>query len=383
MRLPEGVDGECDAAFAPVAAELARQLAAGRHRGVAVAVRHRGRPVVDLWGGGFGAATIVVSFSTTKGPVALAAHMALERAGVGYDAPVAALWPEFGRRGKDAVTVGQALCHEAGVPQVRDAVATVAELADDEAMVAMVAALPPLWPPGTANGYHAVTWGWLVGEIVRRVDGRTVDRFMAEEVAGPLGLDGAMIGVPPPERHRLARLVPDAALAALPPLETLLPAESLTLRALPPPGDLVAHLNGDAGLGACTPALNGAFTARSLVALYALLERGGRLGGQRLLRPETVVAATAVQSSRPDLVLLVPMHWRLGFMGVAAGPVPARVPTAAFGHAGFGGSLALADPAAGLAVAVTVDRLSLDLLGDDRARSLVVASRAGAEAAGP
>ena len=383
MALPDGVQGECSAGFAAVADVLAGQLASGAHTGAAVAVRHRGRPVVDLWGGTFGCDTLAVSFSTTKGAVALAAHMALERAGVPYDAPVAASWPEFGRKGKDAVTVRHALCHEAGVPQIRDAVAALADIADWDAMVDMVAGLPPLWEAGTANGYHALTWGWLVGELVRRVDGRRVDTFLAEEVAGPLGLDGCFVGVPPAERHRVAPLSYDAALAAMPALEDLLPADSLTLRALFPPGDVLGFVNSETGLAACAPAISGAFTARSLATMYAALEGGGRLDGVRLLRPETVAAATAVQNTRPDLVLIVPMHWRLGFMGGGLPYVsPAGPHPEAFGHAGFGGSLAMADPRSGLAVALTLDRLSLDLLGDDRSRSILAAALAAAEAAG-
>lgn len=382
MALPDGVHGACDPRFSAVAGVLGRQLSTGAHAGAAVAVRHRGRAVVDIWGGTFARDTLAVSFSTTKGPVALAAHMALERAGIGYATPVAALWPEFGRRGKDAVTVGQLLCHEAGVPQIRDAVGDVAAFADWDTMVAAVQELPPLWAPGTANGYHAITWGWLAGELVRRVDGRRVDDFLAEEVAGPLDLDGCFLATPPAERHRIAPVGFDPAVAALPRLEDLLPPDSFTLRAFPSPGDVVDFVNSEGGLGACAPAISGAFTARSLATIYAALERGGSLDGVGLLRPETVSAATTVQNTRPDLVLLVPMHWRLGFMGGGLGP--AAVPTTgrrrgAFGHAGFGGSSAMADPSSGVAAAVTLDRLSLDLLGDDRARAVLGAAVAAAE----
>ncbi|MEO6121532.1 MAG: serine hydrolase domain-containing protein [Acidimicrobiales bacterium] len=380
MLLPDGVHGECHPHFSAVSDALATQLRAGAHRGVAVAVRHRGRPVVDLWGGTFAEDTLALSFSTTKGPVALAAHMALERAGVGYETAVAALWPEFGCRGKATVTIRQLLCHEAGIPQIRDRVGRLTEIADWDAMVAMVQDLPPLWEPGTANGYHALTWGWLVAELVRRVDGRRIDDFLAEEVAGPLGLDGCFVGTPAAERHRLARLQFDAALAAMPALEDLLPADSITLRAIFPPGDVLDFFNSDLGVGACAPAVTGSFTARSLATVYASLEQGGALDGVRLLRPETVAAATAVQNTRPDLVLLVPMHWRLGFMGGGLPYVsPAGPHPEAFGHAGFGGSMAMADPRSGLAVAMTLDRLSLDLLGDRRAGAVLGAALAAAD----
>ncbi|MEO7836724.1 MAG: serine hydrolase domain-containing protein [Acidimicrobiales bacterium] len=370
--LPEGVQGSCHSRFAAVADLLGAQLTAGSHHGVAVAVRHRGEPVVDLWGGAFREDSLVVSFSTTKGPVAIALHQALERKGVGYDTPVAAVWPEFAAHGKGSVTIRQCLCHEAGVPQIRDQVDDVWALTDWDAMVAMTAGLEPLWEPGTANGYHAINWGWLAGELVRRIDGRAVDRFLAEEVAGPLGLDGCFLGVPDDQRHRVVPVALDPAYGALPRLEDVLPPDSFTVKSLTPRGDLVEFVNSAAGMAACVPAITGAFTARSLAAIYGDLERGGRPGGTaRLLRAETVAAATSVQNTRPDLVLLVPMHWRLGFM--SGGNFTFSHP-GAYGHAGFGGSLAMADPVTELAVAVTVDLLSPDVLGDGRGRNIVAAA---------
>ena len=376
--LPDGVEGWCDPRFATVAQVLAGQLATGVHHGVAVAVRHRGQPVVDIWGGGFKEHTLAVSFSTTKGPVAIALHMALERAGVGYDTPMAAVWPEFAQSGKAAVTIRQVLCHEAGIPQIRDEVTDVWAMADWDAMVATVEALPPLWEPGSANGYHALTWGWLAGELLRRVDGRPPDRFLAEEIAGPLDLDGCFLGTPAAEAHRLVPVAWNPIYLDMPPLDQLLPPDSLTLRAVAPAGDMVAFVNSEAGRSSCVPAITGAFTARSLAAIYAVMERGGSLGGARLLAPATVEAATTVQNDRPDLVLFVPMHWRLGFMGL--GGARAGGPSPAYGHAGLGGSVALADPRGELAMAVTLDRLELDLLGDDRAGAILRAATAAVEA---
>lgn len=375
--LPDGVDGWCDAAFAPVARVLAEQLAAGAHHGVAVAVRHRGAPVVDLWGGSFRRDTLAVSFSATKGPVALAVHMALERAGVAYDTPVAEVWPGFEQHGKAAVTIRHVLCHEAGIPQIRGEVPDVWAMADWDAMVATVASLRPLWEPGTANGYHALTWGWLAGEVLHRVDGRLPAQFLADEIAGPLGLDGCFLGTPAGEASRLAPVAWNPVYGDLTPLDQLLPADSLTVRALAPAGDVVAFVNSESGRAACVPAITGAFTARSLAAVYAVLERRGTLDGVRLLSPATVEAATTVQNDRPDLVLFVPMHWRLGFMGI--GLDGGGGPGSAYGHAGLGGSVGLVDPRTELAVAVTLDRLELDLLGDDRARGLARAAAAAVD----
>ena len=377
--LPDGVSGRCDSRFAGVARALAAQLRDGAHHGAAVAVRLRGEPVVDLWCGAFAEDTVVVSFSTTKGLVATALHMALERAGVAYDRALAEVWPAFSAAGKGDITIRQCLCHEAGIPQIRDEVDDVWAMADRPAMEAMVERLAPIWVPGTANGYHALNWGWLAGGLLERVDGRPLPRFVDEEVAGPLGLDGCFLGTPASEDHRLAPVFLHPSYADMPPLEQLLPPDSVTLQALSPRGDVVEFVNSEQGRRACVPAITGAFTARSLAALYAALERGGALDGARLLRPETLEAAVTVQNTRPDLVLFVPVAWRLGFMtmgptsGLSVGDTKG-----AFGHAGLGGSMALADPGSGLAVAVTLDRLEPNLLSDGRARALVEAALAGA-----
>src|SRR5687768_5195662 len=142
--LPEGISGECDPRFARIADTLAEQLAAGQHHAAAIAVRHRGRPVVDIWGGPWQQDSMALSFSTTKGVAALALHMVMERAGLSYDTPVAQVWPEFGVNGKDVITIRHCLCHEAGVPQIRGEVADVSEMADWDAMVAMMERLTPL-----------------------------------------------------------------------------------------------------------------------------------------------------------------------------------------------------------------------------------------------
>lgn len=372
-KLPEAIEGACDARFAAVAELLAAQLASGAHHGAAVAVRHRGAPVVDIWGGaGWSERTIAVSFSTSKGPAATALHMAMERAGIDYEAPVASVWPEFG---KPVVTIRHVLCHEAGVPQIRGEVPDVWAMADWDAMVAMMERLEPLWEPGTANGYHAVNFGWMVGELVRRIDGRDLSTFLADEIAGPLDLDGFYIGTPESEHHRAVPLIaPEIDEATF---SAFVPPDSIAWRALSPDGDIVEFVNSPQGLSTCGPAFSGAFTARSLAAFYATLERGER-DGVRLLSAETLARATTVQNTRPDLVLVLPMHWRLGFMGGGGMLAIAGPNEEAFGHAGYGGSVALADPKAEVAIAVTLDRLELNLLGGDRVSAVVQAAIAAA-----
>jgi CubicO group peptidase (beta-lactamase class C family) len=390
VRLPEGIDGTCDARFAAIPEILAEQLASGAHHGVAVAVRHRGEPVVDVWGGrrraldGGGEQpwtedTMVLSFSTTKGPASTALHMVMERAGVDYDAPVASIWPEFGKSGKDGVTIRHVLCHEAGVPQIRGEIADVSEMADWDAMVAMMERLAPLWPPGTENGYHAINFGWMVGELVRRIDGRDLTTFIAEELAGPLGLDGFHVGTPPSEHGRVARVFHPQGTSGGD-LYELIPRDHLLWRALAPDGDFDAYVNSAAGLSSCAPAFNGVFTARSLATFYAALERGGALGRVRLLSPDTLASAVVVQNERPDLVLFVPIRWRLGFMGGGHELSPGGPNREAFGHAGLGGSVAFADPKAEVAVAVVLDRLEWNFLGGDRILRVVHAAVHAAEA---
>ena len=373
--LPDGVHGWCDDRFASVATTLGAQIESGVHDGAAVAIRHRGVPVVDLWAGSFAEDSLVVSFSTTKGVVATAVHMAMERADLSYDTPVVTVWPEFGQAGKESVTIRHLLCHEAGIPQIRDVVPDIAFLAGWDAMVATVEALPPLWKPGTANGYHALTWGWLAGELIHRVDGRPLQQFLADELTAPLGLDGCFVGTPADHVHRLVPVLWNPIYLDMPTLDQLLPPDSLTLQAVAPRGDMVTFVNSDVGRSACVPAITGAFTARSLATLYAALAAGGTIDGVRLLSPATVATATEVQNDRPDLVLFTPVYWRLGYMGFGLGlGANAGVAPAAFGHAGLGGSVAGADPVTGLAVAVTLNRLELNVMGDDRAAALVRAA---------
>jgi CubicO group peptidase (beta-lactamase class C family) len=284
---------------------------------------------------------------------------------------VAELWPEFGVKGKDVITIRHCLCHEAGVPQIRDEIPGVETMADWDAMVAMMERLEPLWEPGTANGYHAINYGWLVGELVRRIDGRPISQFLAEEVSGPLGLDGCYIGTPPSEHERIVPLISTPMPEGSPSLEDFLGKDSIAARALSPAGNITDFLNSAAGKATCGPAFSGAFTARSLATIYAMMQGNGELDGVRLLKPETVATATTVQNTRPDLVIMFPIGWRLGFMSGGNALSPAGPNEAAFGHAGFGGSVGIADPTAELSLAITLDRLEVNLMGGDRISKVV------------
>ena len=380
--------GTCDASFQPVADAFGAQLAEGGGGGVAV--YHRGRPVVDLWGGvaddGSGRDwhedTTVMAFSTTKGVASTALHICVDRGWLAVDDRVADHWPDFARNGKSEITVRQVLCHEAGLYDVTSLLSSAEQLLDWDAMVAALERAEPAFEPGTANAYHAVTYGFLVGELVRRVSGTGISDFVAAEIAGPLGLDGAYVGTPDDALDRVAILIQPPGLADV--LRSdgesgsgsgiVALAESMGLEIHPEVTRAAfgfAELRELAGtreaLRHPIPSFNGTFTARSLARMYAALAAGGTLDGVTLMAPETVEAAIEIQNDRPDLAIVFPMHWRLGYHGVFT---TAGIPERGFGHMGLGGSGAWADPDRELAVAMVVNRLGANLVGDDRLMSL-------------
>lgn len=384
------IQGRVHPDFAALAGLLARQVR-GRPGGAAVAVYHEGEPVVDIWAGERGPGgdaweqdTMALSFSTTKGVASTALHVCADRGLVDYDAPVAHYWPEFAQAGKEGVTVRQVLCHEAGLHGIRGLVDHSERMLDWEYMVDALAAAPPAYAPGTANGYHALTYGWLVGELVRRVSGTAVDEFVQKELAAPLGLDGLHIGVPPEERHRVARLL--RPMLDFENLRTVARAVSRTARSVGARIDLDTSVDAlyprgfvdvfwsDRVHDAPMPAANGTFTARSLARLYAMWAGGGELDGVRLLSERTVQEAAEVQNRRRDVVLGIPMRWRMGFhmVGTSRGFLPH-----AFGHFGYGGSGAWACPRRRLAVAFVTNRVAGTPVADTRMiRVGGVASRA-------
>jgi CubicO group peptidase (beta-lactamase class C family) len=391
--LPEGVEGSCDERFAEVATLLGSQIAAGEQHGVAFAAYHRGEPVIDIWGGRrltpegdapWQRDTMAICFSTTKGVAATALHMAMERKGVDYDTPVASVWPEFAANGKDRVTIRHLLTHEAGIPQIRDVIDDVEALADWDGLVAKMESLEPIWEPGTANGYHAITFGPLVGETLRRIDGRDIQTFLADELAGPLELDGLFIGTPPEQHARIAPLLrpPGQEEMDMDSVYQFIPEDSILWRALAPRGDILEFLNTPRGMSTCLPSASGAFTARSLAKLYAAWERGGAIDGVRILKPDTVAKATTVQNTRNDLVIMLAPHWRLGFMSGGGSAIPVLGPNAeAYGHVGAGGTLAGCDPSAEVSFALVYDLFADQLLGAARSLSLVEATVRAAQAA--
>ncbi len=342
-----------------VTAALEELIASGAESGLQVAAWHRGEQVVDAWAGLADAETgrpvdgdtLFTSFSCTKGVTATAIHLLVERGALAYDEPVAAHWPEFAQRGKQGVTIRHALTHRAGVPQMPEGV-TPALMADWEYMCGAIAALEPLWEPGARTGYHAYTFGWILGEVARRADGRSINRFTQEEICGPLGLDGIHLGVTGADEARVARLVDGPRADAPPP-----PPDALILRAIPPAvGILAAPYNEPAVRRAALPAHGGLLNARSLARLYAALGNGGELDGVRLLPEERVRTATRQQTDDVDLVIQQPVRKALGYL--QSGPISAMGPRAsAFGHPGAGGAIGFADPEREFAFALTKSSL--------------------------
>ena len=368
------VEGRCDLGFEAVRDAFARNFAELREVGAACCVYVDGKPVVDIWGGladreagrPWTEDTIVLVYSSTKGVTATAANLLIERGALDPDAPAAKYWPEFGAAGKDAIPVRQLLSHQAGLPLV-DGDFTIADVLAWDPVVDALASQPPRWEPGTSHGYHMRTYGWLVGELIRRVDGRTIGQFVADELAAPLGLD-FWIGLPEDQEPRCATLVP----AGPSDLVELLPEGTLLREAIPNPGGLFAYderWNTRPFHAAELPSSNGIGDARSLARLYASLI--GEVDGVRLLEPETVRAASTPEARGTDAVLMIETAYGLGFMlppslDQYAGPT-------AFGHAGAGGSLALADPDAGFAFAYVMNQLRFDPVSYPRASNLLQA----------
>ena len=350
--------------------------------GAAFSLYHRGVKVVDLWGGVADEETgrpwaedsIVLVFSSTKGATAICAHLLAQRGELDLDAPVAEYWPEFAAAGKQDIPVRWLLSHEVGLP-VFDNPMTAEEWLSWEAPVKALAAQRPVWEPGTAHGYHAGTYGWLVGEVVRRISGKSVGTFFADEVAGPLGLD-FWIGLPENEESRVVPMIgidlqdSDVDEQALTErrrtlLETARDPDSLLNR---PSTTTAPDMNSRAFHAAEIPAGNGITDARSLARMYASLIGDG-VDGVRLLNDETVARASTEQANGRDEVMGIETRFGLGFSldGTYGGE-------SAFGHGGAGGSLGFADPKAEIAFGYVMNKMQLVANDDPRTLNLIAAA---------
>jgi CubicO group peptidase (beta-lactamase class C family) len=369
------VQGWAARGYEEVTAAFAANFAQHDDVGAACAVYRDGRPVVDLWAGvadhvadrPWTEDTVQVVFSATKGLPAACVNLLVERGDLALDEPIATWWPEFAAAGKHAIPLRWVLCHKAGLAAV-DGDLTLAEVLAWHPVVAAIAAQAPNWEPGTAHGYHMRSFGWILGEVVRRVTGRSIGRFFADEIARPLGL-AAWIGLPEAVLPRCARLIPPERPLAI---GDLLGADSLTARVWSGPSHLFAYdemWNRPEILRAEMPSSNGVMSARALARFYAALACS--VDGVRVLAPETLAAAGVVQAEGPDRVLMLPSTYGLGFilqpmLAPGAGP-------RAIGHPGAGGSLGFVDREAGLAFGYVTTRMKFDLAGDERTRGLVAA----------
>jgi CubicO group peptidase (beta-lactamase class C family) len=366
------IEGEFDERFGGVAEALARNLDEGVDVGASVAVVLDGEPVVDIWGGhkdlaeteAWGPDTIVNVFSTTKTMTALCALILADRGELDLHAPVARYWPEFGQAGKDRIEVRELLGHTSGLSGW-DAPLAPEELADWDRCASLLAAQAPWWEPGTMSGYHALTQGYLVGEVVRRITGRSLGQFLKETVTDPLGAD-FHIGLPREADSRVAPLIPpppiDLRGAGFPDLAVR------TLSNPPITGGVTAE---EWWRRAEIPAANGHGNARSVAAIQSIVACGGEARGTRLLSEDGVAAIFEEQSNGRDLVLNVPLRFGIGF-GLASETMPMGPHSCAWG--GYGGSLVFNDLDARVTVAYVMNRMVAGLIGDPRGASVVMAA---------
>lgn len=367
----------------PVRDAFVANLESGQDRGAGVAVRHRGELVVDLMGGyrdkdgnvPYAADTLQLVFSTTKGITALAVAMCVERGLLDYGEKVAAYWPEFAAHGKQDVTVAQLLSHRAGLYTV-DGPITLAEALDWETITGRLADTAPMFPVGSTHGYHALTYGWLGGELVRRVTGKSLGTFVRENIVEPLGVE-LWIGLPEEQEHRVAHIMAHP-IPKFPPDIAKFMLDHGGPGSL---GDKALSLNGSFGPGvfnkrethaAEVPGANAITNARSLATIYAAII--GEVNGVRLLGEETLRKATASETpaGELDLILGHPTDFGKGWMLESTrnnygGP-------GGFGHDGAGGSVACAVPSRELAVSYVMNTMLTTYDGDPRREAYINAA---------
>ncbi len=375
------IEGTCDPKFNRVKDAFAENFDKRGEVGAAAAVMLDGKSVVDIWAGHadkektkpWTRDTLVNVYSTTKGVTAICAHRLADKGLLDLDAPVAKYWPEFAQAGKEKLPVRYLLSHKAGLAAVRKPLDDDALFKWDK-MTTALAEQEPWWEPGTKHGYHALTFGYLVGEVIRRITGKTPGTYLRDELAGPLELDlhigldakddartGDMIAMPPPapgEPNLFAEIMKNT--------------ESVTFKAFmnPPGGMRPGLVNTREWRAAEIPAANGHTTARSLAKLYGAVARGGELDGVRVMSKEQVAQCSIEQSKGPDALLMLNTRFSLGFMmsqpGASLGPN-----AKSFGHPGAGGSLGYADPDAKIGFGYTMNKMHAGLLIDARATALI------------
>ena len=368
------VQGTCDARFEPVRDVLAEQLDSGNDTGASIAVNVDGRTVADLWGGWcdeehrtpWGENTITNVWSTTKTVTNLAALMLADRGLLDPYAPVAKYWPEFAENGKERIEVRHILSHTSGVSGW-EAPFTTEDMYDREAATRQLATQAPWWEPGTASGYHAQNQGHLVGELVRRLTGKTLKTFVAQEIAGPLGAD-FQIGAIEADWGRIAPVTPPPPLPF--DLASLDPGSPVYKTFTGPVADAAAA-NTPAWRRAELGALNGHGNARSVARILRVLALGGEAGGVRLLSPDAIGLIFDEQSHGPDLVLGVPLRFGIGYALPETETVPYIPPGRTCFWGGWGGSVILMDLDARTTISYMMNKMGPGIIGSDRSEAYV------------
>ena len=367
------IAGYAPTRFAAVKDSFAENFEAGEELGARFTLVEDGETVLDLWAGyadrlrsrPFDDRTLTPVFSTTKALAALLIARLVDQGKLDYGQTVASVWPDFADAGKASITIEQLMSHQAGLSGFPDPMEP-SRWFDWDAICAKLAAMTPLWPPGTASGYHPITFGYLAGEIFRRVEGRTMGTALREDLAQPFGLD-LWIGLPDSEFERVAELQRPTALPDFGQHNEATRAAFLTPWSSP------------AGRGQADwrrmeiPSANGHCTAEALARLMGALANDGSLDGGDILSPALIAEASRQRIRGQDLVLPFEMSWGAGFMrNEVVHPWGPGAQT--FGHSGWGGSCAFADPERRLAGAYVMNKQSTDLLGDRRPRRLIEAA---------
>lgn len=365
------VSGSAQPRFEPLRAVLAGNLASGADLGASVCATVRGETVADLWGGhadpeksrAWQSDTIVNVYSTTKTMTALTALMLADQGVIAFEDPVAKYWPEFAAAGKADVTVAQLMSHSSGLSGWKEPLAK-ADLYDWDKCTSLLAAQAPFWEPGTQPGYHALTQGYLVGEVIRRATGKSVGTVFREEIAKPLDAD-FHIGLPVSHDARVADLVP-------PPVSVSEQSSSeLQANMASNPGIDVMETRTRAWRAAEIPAAGGTGNARSVAEIHAILAHGGVAKGKRFLSEAGCRRALECQVEGTDLVLGIPVRFGMGF-GLAGGLVPLPNDSSCY-WGGYGGSIIIIDMEAGTTISYVMNRMEGTTTGDMRGFGLAMA----------
>ena len=381
------ITGSVAAGWEPVRDVFVENFASQGEVGAAVSIFHRGECVVDLIGGfadksdavPYSKDTLQLVFSTTKGVAAIALAMLVDRGLVDYDDLVVDHWPEFGQHGKDQATIAQLVSHQCGLYAV-DGPLTIEEALDWNTITSRLAATAPRWPIGTTHGYHALTYGWLIGEVIRRVDGRSPGRFVQEEIAGPLGVE-MYIGLPAEHEPRVSDVTTQRSTKKESKVDPKVAAMIEKFMGPGTPAHDALSLGGVFGDGAFNqprvraaeiPAANGISNARSLATIYAATMQ--EINGTHLLSSAVRDRATrtVTPENEPDKCLILGTTFGMGFM--TSGPFVPMAGPGSFGHPGAGGSVAFAQPSRDMAFAYVMNAMSANLAGDLRSQALIKAA---------